>query len=145
LGLSDDRSSILSDRSKTWESIRNSQNNYAADFDGGMNLEGKEVDFYPPAMALVVKGQSKIHSRIESPTENRPAQAQDGTANTIFDASSGNSIGAANQPKDQTSNFYMGDGGTRYLQNPSPSLAFSPDGRSLASSGTNNGNNAGNN
>jgi hypothetical protein len=35
--------------------------------DPSTNLEGNSVGFFPPAMALVVKGTSRIHTRLQSP------------------------------------------------------------------------------
>jgi hypothetical protein len=49
----------------------------------GAKLDNTLSEFYPPAMALVVEDESKIHSRLQKEPENRPVQVQDGTSNTV--------------------------------------------------------------
>jgi hypothetical protein len=74
--------------------------------DPSNNLEGNSVGFFPPAMALVVKGTSRIHTRLQSPITvpgstppgaqlnvDRPAVAGGGGVRAINNAIAGNNQG----------------------------------------------------
>jgi tetratricopeptide (TPR) repeat protein len=80
--------------------------------DPNANPEGNSIGFFPPAMALVVKGTSKIHMRVHSPINDPRAQPPPPLLPNRGRPDNGDRF-AKNDPLRDLNNRVLGDGGKR--------------------------------